>query len=118
MSFEADFVSKLSFIETDVVREDHEVSETRPLVVASPENKEEEWSRFWGSDDGNEDNGDKDEVKTFDSVCRSLLRGFLLEERKNDFIVPNLSRFVFRDCLSVARKEKKSDFKLKFMDNR
>ncbi len=42
VSFEADFVSKLSFIETDVVREDHEVSETRPHVVASPEHKEEE----------------------------------------------------------------------------
>jgi hypothetical protein len=100
------------------VREDHEVSETRSHVVASSEHKEEEWSRVWESDDGDEDNGDKDEVTTFDSVCCSSLSGFLLEERKNDFIVPNLSRFVFRDCLSVARKEKKSDFKLKFMDNR
>ncbi len=42
MSFEADFVSKLSFIETEVVGEDDEVSETRRHVVASPEHKEEE----------------------------------------------------------------------------
>jgi len=41
MSFEADFVSKLSFIETEVVREDDEVSETRPHIVASPEHEEE-----------------------------------------------------------------------------
>jgi hypothetical protein len=32
MSFEADFVSKLSFIETEVMREDDEVSETIPHV--------------------------------------------------------------------------------------
>ncbi len=69
MSFEADFVSKLSFIETEVVREDDEMSETRPHVVASPEYKEEEWSRIWDSDDGDEDDRDKDEVTTFDSVC-------------------------------------------------
>jgi hypothetical protein len=42
ISFEADFISKLSFIETKVVREDHEVSETRSHVVASSEHKEEE----------------------------------------------------------------------------
>ncbi len=46
MSFEADFVSKLPFIETKVVREDGEMSETRPHVVASPEHKEEECSRI------------------------------------------------------------------------
>jgi hypothetical protein len=89
------------------VREDPEVSETRPRVVASTEHKEEEWSRFWESDDGDEDNGDKDEVTTLDSVCCSSLRGFLLKESKKDFIVLNLSRFVFRDCLSAARKEKR-----------
>jgi hypothetical protein len=44
MSFEADFVSKLSFMGTEVVRKDDEVSETRPHVVASPEHKEEECS--------------------------------------------------------------------------
>ncbi len=53
------------------MREDHEVSETRSHVVASSEHKEEEWSRVWESDDGDEDNGDKDEVTTFDSVCCS-----------------------------------------------
>ncbi len=42
MQFEADFVSKLSFIETEVVREDDEMSETRPDVVAAPEYREEE----------------------------------------------------------------------------
>ncbi len=82
MSFEADFVSKLSFIGTEVVREDDEMSETRPHVVALPEHKEEEWSRIWDSDDDEEDDGDKDEVTTFDSVCCWSLRGFLLEERK------------------------------------
>ncbi len=69
VSFEADFVSKLSFIETKVVREDGEMSETRPHVVASREHKEEEWTRILDSDDVDEDNGDKDEVATFDSVC-------------------------------------------------
>ncbi len=58
------------------------MSETRPHVIASPEHKEEEWSRFWDSDDGDEGNGDKDEVTTSHSVCCSSLRGFLLEERK------------------------------------
>jgi hypothetical protein len=42
VSFEADFVSKLSFIETEAVREDDEVSETRTHVVASPEHQEQE----------------------------------------------------------------------------
>ncbi len=58
MSFEADFVSKLSFIKTEIVREDDEMSETRPHVFASPEYKEEEWSRIWDSDDGDEDDDD------------------------------------------------------------
>ncbi len=51
------------------MREDDEMSETRPHVVASPKYKEEEWSRIWDSDDGDEDDGHKDEVTTFDSVC-------------------------------------------------
>ncbi len=51
------------------MREDDEMSETRPHVFASPEYKEEEWSRIWDSDDGDEDDDDKDEVTMFDSVC-------------------------------------------------
>jgi hypothetical protein len=58
--------------------------------------------RFSESVDDNED-----EIITFDSVFSSLLRGFLVEERKEGLYIPTFIRihFYFRDCVVVTRKE-------------
>ncbi len=89
MLFEADFVSKLSFIEAEVVREDDELSETRPHVVVSPECEEKQCSRLWDSDDGDEDDGDKDE----DEVARLIPfivhhNVVFIRKKKNEFNSP------------------------------
>ncbi len=84
MLFEVDFVSKLSFIEAEVVREDDQLSETRPHVVVSPECEEKQCSRLWDSDDG-----DKDE----DEVARLIPfivhhNVVFIRKKKNEFNSP------------------------------
>jgi hypothetical protein len=66
------------------VREDDELSETRPHVVVSPERERKQCSRLWDSDDGDEDDGDKDEdgVTTLDTDYCSSLRDFYYEKEK------------------------------------
>jgi hypothetical protein len=66
-----------------------------------------QWRRktFWNWDDG------KiliDGTKTFDSICCSSLRGFLLDERKKDSKVPRLSGCISRDYNLTTRNKSDS----------
>lgn len=46
--------------------------------------------------DSDDDYEDEDEIITFDSVCSSSLRDFLLGKRKKDSTVQRLSGSIFR----------------------
>ena len=93
ISFEADFSSKLSF-KIEIESEDDDVSETRSHVVWSPKHEEE--AEGGGSKFSDSVGDNEAETITFDSVCSSSLRCFLLKERKKDYIARRLSGFIFR----------------------